>query len=312
MSETALTRTSRALDLVPFVVENPGISIGELASEFAISPKQILADLNMIFMCGLPRYTTLELLDIHFDDDFVSVVDPQVLDRPRALTKSESVALSLALSTLSQLRPEGDALRAEILELQQKLSSAIAQLDIKILPRIDQDAAESGYLREIEAAIEKGALLTIEYISAHSDRKSQRSIAPQRVRFVTSHIYLDAWDFDTSSQRTFRLDRITHLEIFESKNTPSSFSTVERSVTPSIRVELLITRKAQLLLEQNSELFSVLETSPSGIRVEANVGDLQWISRALLPFGNWVQVLAPLELASNLHDLAREALYLYK
>ena len=64
MAETALTRTARALDLVPFVIENPGISVEELAQEFQVTPTQMLADLSMIFMCGLPGYSTLEMIDL--------------------------------------------------------------------------------------------------------------------------------------------------------------------------------------------------------------------------------------------------------
>ena len=66
MSESALERTSRALDLVPYLLEHQGISITELAEVFGVSENQINEDLILIHMCGLPGYTPLELIDMYY------------------------------------------------------------------------------------------------------------------------------------------------------------------------------------------------------------------------------------------------------
>ena len=49
MSESALDRTARALDLVPYLLEHQGISIAELAQVFGVSEKQINDDLIFLF-----------------------------------------------------------------------------------------------------------------------------------------------------------------------------------------------------------------------------------------------------------------------
>ena len=77
MNESAVDRVTRVLDLVPFILENPGIEVSVLAAKFSISEKQILADLELIFMCGLPGYTPYELIDLAFEDGVVTVIDPQ-------------------------------------------------------------------------------------------------------------------------------------------------------------------------------------------------------------------------------------------
>jgi len=77
MVEGAAARALRLLDLVPYLVSHPGISVARLAEEFQVSKEEILKDLNLLFMCGLPGYTPLELIDISFDDDVVVVRDPQ-------------------------------------------------------------------------------------------------------------------------------------------------------------------------------------------------------------------------------------------
>ncbi len=54
MVNPASNRALRAMDLIPYVLENPGVSTTELAQNFSVSVKQIEEDLSLIFMCGLP------------------------------------------------------------------------------------------------------------------------------------------------------------------------------------------------------------------------------------------------------------------
>ena len=97
MSENAIDRTARALDLVPFISANPGWTIVDLAKKFSTSPEQIIKDLEMLFMCGLPGYSHSELIDLEIDLNYVAVRNPQNLDKPRRFTVTEVYALLLGL-----------------------------------------------------------------------------------------------------------------------------------------------------------------------------------------------------------------------
>ena len=57
----SIARVARAFDLIPYILHNPGISFKELETKFAINSKELLLELNLIFCCGLPGYTPLEL-----------------------------------------------------------------------------------------------------------------------------------------------------------------------------------------------------------------------------------------------------------
>ena len=103
MVDNAAIRALRTMDLIPYILENPGESISSLARKFAISEDQIEKDLQLIFMCGLPGYTPYELIDIVFEDGFVSVIDPQVLDKPRRFNKTELIVIALGLQILMDL-----------------------------------------------------------------------------------------------------------------------------------------------------------------------------------------------------------------
>jgi len=80
-----LLRTARLLDLVPYLHANQGISLDELAEDFGVSTSQIQSDLTTLWMCGLPGYTPLELMDLEFDSGFVTIRNAKTLSRPRTL-----------------------------------------------------------------------------------------------------------------------------------------------------------------------------------------------------------------------------------
>ena len=88
-----LQRTARLLDLVPFLNTHQGIALKELAKHFDVSPAQMSADLTTLWMCGLPGYTPLELMDLEFESGFVSIRNAETLSKPRTITFQEGVAL---------------------------------------------------------------------------------------------------------------------------------------------------------------------------------------------------------------------------
>ena len=115
MTESALDRTARALDLVPYLLEHQGISVAELAQVFGVSEKQINSDLILIHMCGLPGYTPLELIEMYYEDGYVTVSDPQSLNKPRKMNRTEITSLLVSLDLLKSAR--SDSIAEEVLAL---------------------------------------------------------------------------------------------------------------------------------------------------------------------------------------------------
>jgi proteasome accessory factor C len=310
VAETALTRTARALDLVPFVIENPGISVEELAQEFKVTPTQMLADLSMIFMCGLPGYSTLEMIDLSYDDGYVSIIDPQVLTQPRTLSKSELVSLTLSLESLASLRDVNDPLYLSIKNLQQKLQSTI-NLPLAEIPVVIRSEAKSVHLPLIERAIKSGSALEISYISASSDKHSTRTILPESIFSENGFIYLRAWCYLTQSSRTFRLDRIENASVV-------AIGDLERVAQPGKKASeefvarLHIDKSARLFYEQNASLCTLESDDDSGLTVAIALRDSEWLIRSLMGYGTHIQVLGPDELRQSLSSRAESALALYK
>ena len=103
MSDTAAVRALRTMDLIPYILEHPGISINQLAKVFNVTEKEIEKDLQLAFMCGLPGYTPYELIDLTYEDGVVSIIDPQVLNKPRNFSSNERVVIALGLEILREI-----------------------------------------------------------------------------------------------------------------------------------------------------------------------------------------------------------------
>jgi len=96
MSTRLSGRLTRLLNLVPYFLAHPGISAAEAARDLGVTPKQIMDDLNQLWVCGLPGYGPGDLIDLSFSEDSIVVTFTAGIDRPLRLTSTEATALLVA------------------------------------------------------------------------------------------------------------------------------------------------------------------------------------------------------------------------
>lgn len=308
MSENALDRTSRALDLIPFIVENPGISIEELARVFNSTPKEITKDLNLLFVCGLPGYSPLELIDLAFEDGYVSVIDPQTLDKPRKLSRREIVAVILGLEGMISLRSADDPLRREIEDLRGKLATLISDVNVKIAS-LKAGTTPTPFLADIEASLRERTLLDINYLSGHRDSQSLRTIRPNFLYVENGFIYLRAYCLTSGGERTFRVDRI--LSVASSDQTSGTLLETTEPPIADLFPTIEISERSRGFLEENRHLLEIPEDFSYPILTPIAVSDREWLLRTCLGHGGGVSILAPADLAAQLASRRSETLALY-
>jgi len=295
MSESSISKTARALDLIPFILEHQGITIQELAEKFSVSENQIYDDLNLLFCCGLPGYTPLELIDMQFEDGFVTVSEPQALDQPRKFSQSEIISILVALDILegipSQLSHE------EIPNLKAKISSQLRDGNRPIA----LSASTPPVLREIELALRSGQVLEIEYVSAKSDEVTIRQISPIDLVSAASFFYLTAWCSLAQAERTFRTDRIKSVKVLDSDDFKmvDGISTREEN---SGQYKLLVSSKALRFMEDNSHLILSSTRVQDGSEIEIASVQEDWLLRTLRTYLGEITVLAPKSTEAALKD----------
>jgi proteasome accessory factor C len=132
---SSVERLNRLLALVPYARRHPGITVGRMAAAFGVTPAQLRKDLQMLVMTGLPGMAGGDLVDIAWEDGFVRVTDPQVLDLPVRFTAAEATALLVGLRALAaaaspEQRREIDAVTDELAAVAGDAAQAAARISV--------------------------------------------------------------------------------------------------------------------------------------------------------------------------------------
>ena len=302
MADNAAQRALRTMDLVPYILEHPGVSTEDLAAKFSVTQKQIEKDLQLIFLCGLPGYTPYELIDLTFEDGVVSIIEPQVLTKPRNFSSSELVVIKLGLEILRELNVNEPNKLDKINTLLQKFHSETGQDSVLLAKEI----SSSPYYSVISTAISQRKQLSIEYQSVSKDQLSTRLIAPYNISMLNGNLYLSAYDMDRQSDRVFKLDLISKCEIRE----PTELDLVKTTAI-SQTVELIVDVKLTNFIERNTSIIVDRRLTANGIKVTLKVNNLEWISRAVISYAPNIKVISPIALSEMIEQRVKNLLNAY-
>lgn len=303
MVDNAANRALRTMDLIPYILENPGVSITKLAKQFSVTEKQIESDLQLVFMCGLPGYTPYELIDLIFEDGIVSIIDPQVLDKPRRFTKSELVVIALGLQLLGELS-SSDSTRLSKIKL---LSNKITQLGSSNSVVFAPSSSKSPFVEVISKAITNKKSLTMQYQSLVKDEVSIRTIFPHNLYFMNGNLYLSAMDLTAKADRVFKVELIRACEV---GNDVSSEIVNENNST--IEVILDVQKTYKNFIERNSSIITAVEEQKNCFRVHLKLSNLEWLKRSILSNSPGITVISPSSLAQEVSALATSLLASYQ
>lgn len=304
MVENAALRAIRLLDLVPYIVAHPGISITELAKEFSISHDEVLKDLNLLFLCGLPGYTPLELIDISFDEESVVIRDPQNLAAPRNLNESEALIARIALAALEESTPRTAAAYPQIVALREKIAKAFSSSipASAITFTLDKERAT---LEAIEGAIKQELDLEITYNNVTKDSSSRRSITPISIIAEDKRTLVSAYCHSAKALRTFNLAQISEVST-KARIVRADLERLEDSRGSS--AEVIIKSEDSSFLSKNAS--SLKELSKSCYQID--IFQPEWIVRSVLAGADSIELAKPLELRAEIAERATRALLAYK
>jgi proteasome accessory factor C len=303
MVDNAANRALRTMDLIPYILENPGVSIIKLAKQFSVTEKQIESDLQLVFMCGLPGYTPYELIDLIFEDGVVSIIDPQVLDKPRRFTKSELVVIALGLQLLGELSTSDSARSSKIKLLSNKITQLGGSNSIIFAP----SSSKSPFVEVISKAITNVKSLTIQYQSLVKDEVSIRTVFPHNLYFMNGNLYLSAMDLAAKADRVFKVELIKTCEVGDNIS-----SEVVNENNSTLEVVLDVQKTYKNFIERNSSIITAVEEQKNCFRVHLKLSNLEWLKRSILSNSPGIKVISPSLLAQEVAALATSLLASYQ
>jgi proteasome accessory factor C len=295
-----LLRTARLLDLVPFLNTHQGIALKDLAQHFDVTTAQMSADLMTLWMCGLPGYTPLELMDLEFESGFVTIKNASTLAKPRTITFQEGVALLLGLDLLKSSLPEDrDDLLTAIDSLRERLTKMVGvPIKLSVKPSTSASLTTS-----IMQAIQVNGGLHIRYHSLYKDQVTDRSVLPIDLYDLEGNQYMRAFCFNAQDYREFRVDRIE--------------SAIPASVSSDFVIQKIDSEKINFSISCKSpsrdvsERFAISDM-PLNVSIELSSFSRQWIERSVMASGGSVVLNHPVDIRADIAKKAQLMLNRYK
>ena len=315
-SKTAV-RLRRMLRMVPYAVRHPGTKLTELAGLFEVPEAELVQDLNLLFVTGVPPYGPGDLVDVDIEDGRVWISMADHLSRPVRLTRDEALALYLRGTQVAGTPglAETEALASALAKIEAGLGEeALGGLAGRV-ERADEGAAASGPLAAARRAVHRHERLRVEYFSANRDAVGERLIEPEQVFAALGHWYVVAWDVEADGERMFRADRVRRAEATGERFEPRGLAGAGRPMySPSdqdVRVVLRLAPAARWVAEYY-EVESSRELDGGGLEVTMPTKDLAWVAKLLLRLGPDAEVAEPAELEVQVRSLAEATLARYR
>lgn len=319
---SAREQVRRLLALLPYLLKHPNAHTGEVATLFGVSERQLRADLEVLWFCGLPGLMPGDLIEVDMEavdgEGVIRVGNAEYLSRPLRLGADEAVAMLIALRTLAE-SVDGDE-RATVTRLIARLEEAAGQaggVAGNVAVQLPGSSLDPGVVTSVRQALDARRQLHLTYWVPSRDETTERDVDPLQWVDADGVSYLEAWCRSAEDVRLFRLDRIAAATVLDTPSDPPP-DVVIRDGGDILRpnpADLVV----RLILEPHAawvaEYYPVesVDARPDGrVDVTMRVKQRRWIERLMLRLGGAAEVVEPGDLADTVRHAARDALARYE
>ena len=308
-------RLERLISMVPWLIENNGASIGELASRFQYPEETLITDLTkVLFFVGPHPHTPGDLIEINLYEGEVWINQAQFLAKPLRLKPSEAFSLLIkGKMLLNLIKDNPDSVTTSSL-----LDAALAKLSTSV--SLDQENIElasgipnNDIYQSIQKGIELGTKIAISYYSFNTDKNTERVVHPIAFNLSDRYRYLDAYCEMAEGYRTFRLDRIVEVHnLSDPIDLIHSESELDTNTSNEREFEFSFADSESATLLINSEDEWIIAKYPTtNVEVQENkqllvtlpVSTGTWLGRLLLRLNPETKVVATTEaISESLND----------
>ncbi len=311
MAMTSASQVPRLLALVPYLQAHPDADLVATASVFDVTPRQLVADLKVLWYCGLPGGGPGDLIEVDMDaleSGTIRLTNAEFLARPHRFTPEEALSLVVALAALEEMADA--SLAPAVRSARAKLEAAVGGGADKVA--IAVSAGQEGIRGQLADAIAAGVAVRITYHGASRGVATTPVVDPVRLGTRDGYGYLTAWAHERDAWRTYRLDRIVNVHpldqaVGDHGAVPALASGWLDDRPDAVEVTLDL-RPAGRWITEYHPMVAVEELSDGLLRARLLVADPGWFRRLLLRLGPAVARVDPPEAAASAIEAARDAL----
>lgn len=307
-SARTLSRLSRILALIPYVLEEGSAGVSDIVERFGYTEEQLTRDLNTVFVCGLPGYGPGDLMEAYIDEDEVVIDAADYFTRAPRFTPTEALGLLAAGLTVIGMGEASPALESAVRKLSR---AAIPEASGAVAVDLLDESENVGILREA-AAQERVVRLT--YRSVGKEETTVREVEPWHVFAALGRWYLSGHCRLVDDERTFRVDRIKEVEVLdETFDRPTDlpepgvgYTATDGDVTCTIDLK----PPARWVLEYYP--VEILSEGPRRTRIRFSAPDPEVPARLLLRLGDTARLVDGEDVADRVAALGARLVAIYQ
>ncbi|GAB3412587.1 helix-turn-helix transcriptional regulator [Flindersiella endophytica] len=320
-ANSAKEQVRRLLALLPYLLAHPGARVADVARVFGISEKQLVADLGVLWFCGLPGMMPGDYIEVDMDavegEGVIHVSNADYLARPLRLSADEVLSLLVALRVLRESgqlaeRELIDRVIARLEEASGQASAAAKQVEIQL------DTWEDPEIRAtVQDALSRRRRLHLSYWVPTRDETTERDVDPMQLAIADGRSYLEAWCHRAEDVRLFRLDRVAAARVLDEEAAPPTraqprdLSSGLFQPSPDDALATLELGPEAAWVSEYYPCERVDDLGDGRLRIQLRVADPRWLRRLALRLGGHARILQPADLAEAVRADAANALAAY-
>lgn len=214
-------KIDRLISIIMILLENKKISATKLAEMLEVTPRTIYRDIETINQSGIPIITYPGV------NGGIGIMEEYKINK-KLFTTSDITTLLIGLGSISSTLSKEEIVNtlAKVkglvpAEKMRDIELKSNQINIDLTSWIGNKNLQPN-LEEIKRALNEIKLLTFKY-SDRSSKKSNRKVEPYRLVLKDTNWYLQGYCTSKQDFRTFKLSRISAIEILEDTFNPREF-----------------------------------------------------------------------------------------
>ncbi|MDQ0374517.1 helix-turn-helix transcriptional regulator [Cellulomonas humilata] len=316
MAERASDRLLRMLGMITYLDRHEGVPVEAIAEQFGVSTRQVMDDIDTLWVTGTPGYYPHDLIDFDaasYEQGVVRLTESRGMTRPLRLGAREAVALVAALRAVEAalgdaMDPERAAvLRSALAKLTVATGDAAAAVDVQLSIDAAPDVAAA-----VATALRHGRRLHLRYVNA-SDVTTERDVDPVRLVTDDERSYLLAWCLLVDGERLFRVDRVLSAEVLDADAEDHEVRAGAEVFSPGAEGELVtlhLSSRARWVAE-TTPVDAVRNLDDGSFEVDVRVVQHAWLRHLVLQVADDVLEIRPARIAQEVAAAARAALRAY-
>jgi proteasome accessory factor C len=274
----------RLLAMVPWIAAHDGPTLSEVCERFGLTEKELAADLEVMWLVGLPPYTPDALIDVVQEGERVWIHFADVFDAPQRLTPDQAVALLTAGASVLAL--PGNDTEGPLARGVAKLASVLG-VDAEQVLDVDLGLGGAEVLDVLRAGVAEHRRVHLDYYSYGRDARTERDVDPYLVHAEDGSLYLLGHCHLAGGERRFRVDRIARATLLDDRFDPPDVPAPAGVFQPDAddpRVVLELEAGAAWVAEAYP-VEDVEQLEDGRLRVRLAVAAEAWFERLLVGLG---------------------------